>query len=85
MKTLSKIVEIWISSGKWPFFFVLIKYNDDNIQISTFNNGPMINIQTEKVSKETEKNQIKTASKNRREGGLFEKISNALIEAFRSG
>jgi len=64
---------------------VIIKYNDDNILISTFNNVLVIDNRSEKISKETEKNQIKTPSKNRRKVGLFEKISNALIEAFRSG
>ena len=62
---------------------MLIKYNYDNIQISSLIHESMTGSRMNEISKKAEVEQTKSTKKDRKEPRLFEKISDFLIETLR--
>ncbi len=81
LKTLSKSVEILVLPEKWPFFSLLIKYNDENILISTLNNVSVMNLQNDKLSRLPKETRAKGVAK--KEPRLIVRISDFLMDLFR--
>ncbi len=60
---------------------MLIKYNDENLLISTSDNGSVMNLQNEKLSELPKEIRLRIATK--KESTLFARISNFFMELLR--